>query len=56
MICVVPAYDGPDDADTIHVSLFVKNSDGKTSESHAFAYIKSGTTASVTGSLNTGMR
>jgi len=40
MICVVPPYDGPENQDAIHVSLFVKNSDGKTSESHSFVYIR----------------
>lgn len=43
MICVVPPYDGPENhGDDVHVSLFVKNSDGKTSESHAFAYTRRG--------------
>ena len=39
MVCPVPAYDGPElQLDLIPVSLFVKNSDGKSSETHAFFY------------------
>lgn len=39
MVCPVPAYDGPElQSDLIPVSLVVKNSDGKSSETHAFFY------------------
>lgn len=53
MICVVPPYDGPENQDAIHVSLFVKNSDGKTSESHSFVYTRGRGCCSST-SLTTG--
>lgn len=39
MVCPVPPYDGPEvQVDLIPVSLFIKNSDGKSSETHAFFY------------------
>lgn len=40
IVCTIPAYDGPDVEGSVAVSLFVKNSDGKCSESHAFLYTR----------------
>lgn len=40
IVCTIPPYDGLEMGTNVAVSVFVKNSDGKSSESHAFLYTR----------------